>query len=137
MGCVTSKIYNDRHYNWEKVQRHLQGIWHNSNSSLDILILHSEIINLKNAALQSFGAVDTADKIIHGLRSVFPSLSSFENGLYSLTMLALLLLLLLLFFIKIYLSHVYEYTVAVFRHTRRGHQISLRMVVSHHMIAGI
>jgi hypothetical protein len=30
-----------------------------------------------------------------------------------------------------------KYTVAVFRHTRRGHQISLQMVVSHHVIAGI
>ena len=28
------------------------------------------------------------------------------------------------------------YTVAVFRHTRRGHQISLQMVVSHH-VAGM
>jgi len=32
---------------------------------------------------------------------------------------------------------VYEYTVAVFRHTRRGHQISLQVVVSHHVVAGI
>jgi hypothetical protein len=30
-----------------------------------------------------------------------------------------------------------EYTVAVFRHTRREHQISLWVVVSHHMSAGI
>ena len=30
------------------------------------------------------------------------------------------------------LFHVYEYTVAVFRHTRRGHQ----MVESHHVVAG-
>jgi hypothetical protein len=29
-----------------------------------------------------------------------------------------------------------KYTVAVFRHTRRGHQISLQMVVSHHEVAG-
>jgi len=28
---------------------------------------------------------------------------------------------------------MYKYTVAVFRHTRRRHQISLQMVVSHHM----
>jgi hypothetical protein len=28
--------------------------------------------------------------------------------------------------------YVYEYTVAVFRHTRRGHQIPLQMAVSHH-----
>jgi hypothetical protein len=30
----------------------------------------------------------------------------------------------------------YEYTVAVFRRTRRGHQIPLQMVVSHHVVAG-
>jgi len=32
---------------------------------------------------------------------------------------------------------IYEYTVAVFRHTRKGHQISLWKVVSHHVVAGI
>jgi hypothetical protein len=32
---------------------------------------------------------------------------------------------------------VSKYTVAVFRCTRRGHQISLQMVVSHHVVAGI
>jgi hypothetical protein len=30
-----------------------------------------------------------------------------------------------------------RYTVAVFRCTRRGHQISFRVVVSHHVVAGI
>jgi hypothetical protein len=30
-----------------------------------------------------------------------------------------------------------KYTVAVFRCTRRGRQISLQMVVSHHVVAGI
>jgi hypothetical protein len=41
------------------------------------------------------------------------------------------------FFLKIYLFIICKYTVAVFRHTRRGHQISLQMVVSHHVVAGI
>jgi hypothetical protein len=36
----------------------------------------------------------------------------------------------------IYLLYVYEYTAAVFRHSRRGHQIPLQMVVSHHVVAG-
>jgi len=36
---------------------------------------------------------------------------------------------------KIYLF-IYKYTVAVFRHTRRGHRIPLQMVVSHHVLAG-
>jgi hypothetical protein len=43
-----------------------------------------------------------------------------------------------LFFNKrFYLFYVYEYMVAVFSHTRRGHQIPLQMAVSHHVIAGI
>jgi hypothetical protein len=40
------------------------------------------------------------------------------------------------FFFKIYLFYVYEYTIAVFRHSRRGRQITLQMVVSHHVGAG-
>jgi hypothetical protein len=38
-------------------------------------------------------------------------------------------------FFKIYLFYVYEYPVAAFRHTRRGHRIPLQMVVSHHVDA--
>jgi hypothetical protein len=44
------------------------------------------------------------------------------------------------FFFKdlfIYLFIICKYTVVVFRHTRRRRQISLRMVVSHHVVAGI
>jgi hypothetical protein len=37
---------------------------------------------------------------------------------------------------KVYLFYICEYTVAVFRHTRKGHWIPLQMVVSHHVIAG-
>jgi hypothetical protein len=40
-------------------------------------------------------------------------------------------------FLKIYLFIICKYTVAVFRHSRRGYQISLRMVVSHHVVTGI
>jgi hypothetical protein len=39
-------------------------------------------------------------------------------------------------FLKNYLFYVYEYTVAVFRHTRRRHWLPLQMVVSHHVVAG-
>jgi hypothetical protein len=40
-------------------------------------------------------------------------------------------------FLKIYLFIICKYTVAVFRHARRGRQILLRMVVGHHVVAGI
>jgi hypothetical protein len=39
--------------------------------------------------------------------------------------------------LKIYVFILCKYTVAVFRHSRRGSQISLWMVVSHHVVAGI
>jgi hypothetical protein len=38
-------------------------------------------------------------------------------------------------YLFIYLFHVCEYTVTVFRHIRRKRQILLRMVVSHHVVA--
>jgi hypothetical protein len=40
-------------------------------------------------------------------------------------------------YLCIYVFIYYKYTVAVFRHTRRGYQISLWMTVSHHVVAGI
>jgi hypothetical protein len=39
-------------------------------------------------------------------------------------------------FLKIYLFILYEYIIAVFRHIRRGHWITIQMVVSHHVGAG-
>ena len=42
-----------------------------------------------------------------------------------------------IFLIFIYLFIVYKYTVAVRRYSRRGHQILLQMVMSHHVVAGI
>jgi hypothetical protein len=44
---------------------------------------------------------------------------------------------LFVFCLFIYLFITCKYTVAVFRHFRRGSQISLRVVVSHHVVAGI
>jgi hypothetical protein len=41
------------------------------------------------------------------------------------------------FFLKIYLFIICKFTVAVLRYSRRGHQILLRKVVSHHVVAGI
>jgi hypothetical protein len=34
------------------------------------------------------------------------------------------------------LFYIYEYTVIIFRYTRRGHQIPLQIAVSHHVVAG-
>ena len=48
-------------------------------------------------------------------------------------------LILSLFLLKdlfIYLFYVCEYTIALFRHTIRGHQILLQTVVSHQVVPG-
>jgi hypothetical protein len=50
--------------------------------------------------------------------------------------LILLFFCLFLFFKDLFII-ICKYTVAVFRHTRRGSQNLLRMVVSHHVVAGI
>ena len=39
-------------------------------------------------------------------------------------------------YLFIYLFNAYEYTFALFRHTRRRHQILLQMVVNYHVVAG-
>lgn len=57
--------------------------------------MHTEIINLKNATALSFA--DIVDKNICDLKSVFPSWSSFKNGIYILIMLAFLVWGILLF----------------------------------------
>jgi hypothetical protein len=64
-------------------------------------------------------------------------ISAFDHHNPLFLVFLLLFLLLLLFFKRfIYLFYAYEYTVAAFRHTRRGHWIPLQMVVSHHVVAG-
>jgi hypothetical protein len=35
-----------------------------------------------------------------------------------------------------HITYIYEYSVADFRDTRRGHQIPLQMVVSYHVVTG-
>jgi hypothetical protein len=42
----------------------------------------------------------------------------------------------MIYIFLIYLFYVCEYTVAVFRHVRRGHWIPLQMFVSHHVVGG-
>jgi hypothetical protein len=43
----------------------------------------------------------------------------------------------ILYFKDLFIIILSKYTVAVFRCTRKGRQISLQMVVSHHVVAGI
>ena len=63
-----------------------------------------------------------------------PQLSSSPTFIFENNQLRSLFKFPLIFFLRFIIC---KYTVAVFRHTRRGSQILLRMVVSHHVVAGI
>ena len=77
--CVTSKIYNNSQHAWDKVRSHLQGIWHNANTSLDLIQLHKEIQGLRDAEPLNFDAAKTAADILEQLRRSLPSWSSFTH----------------------------------------------------------
>jgi hypothetical protein len=65
--------------------------------------------------------------------SKYPRVSEKMFRFYILTV---KLFLFRLFFLKD-LFIIYKYTIAIFRHSRKGSQILLQMVVSHHKVAGI
>ena len=85
--------------------------------------MNSEIMNLKNYAPLSFNAADVADRIIHGLKSVFPSRSSFKNDIYGLIMLAILVLGKLLFLPIVLKLAIYNISMLVVQ----VHGLKLRM----------
>jgi hypothetical protein len=61
----------------------------------------------------------------------------FHPGSFPDSILSSYVLTLSFYFFKDLFIIIHKYTVAVFRHTRRRHKFSLRMVVKHHVVAGI
>jgi hypothetical protein len=77
MNLYDSKeLCSESQYNWTKVKRHLQGTWHDTNTSLDLLPLHKEVVSLRTAEPLSFDADSTANDILKKLQDIFPSWSS-------------------------------------------------------------
>ncbi|XP_052498251.1 LOW QUALITY PROTEIN: uncharacterized protein LOC128049982 [Budorcas taxicolor] len=74
--CVTKKAYNASDFPWDKVKKHLQGIWFNTNVSLDLLQLHNEILNIENSPKATLNIADTVNNFLQNLFSNFPSLHS-------------------------------------------------------------
>ena len=58
------------------MKKHLQGIWFNTNVSLDLLQLHNEILDIENAPKATLNIADTVDNFLQNLFSNFPSLHS-------------------------------------------------------------
>ncbi|XP_032981875.1 endogenous retrovirus group K member 7 Env polyprotein-like [Rhinolophus ferrumequinum] len=81
--CVTSKEYNQSQYEWDRVRLHLQGVWHNANVSLDMLRLHEEIKNMREAEPLRFDAAQAASDFVNALKNAMPSLPSMPNLVHS------------------------------------------------------
>lgn len=54
----------------------MQGVWYNSNISLDLLQLHNVILDIKNAPKATLDIAQTAENFVKNLFSNFPSLRS-------------------------------------------------------------
>lgn len=91
--CVTSKVYNRSNQGWDRVKAHLQGVWHHANISLDLIQLHREILNLKNAPELSFDAAKEASDLLQQLAAFSPSWSPLGHLIISLLALALCVLI--------------------------------------------
>nr|AAF22166.1 envelope protein [Ovis aries] len=82
--CVTKKPYNTSDFPWDKVKKHLQGIWFNTNVSLDLLQLHNEILDIENSPKATLNIADTVDNFLQNLFSNFPSLHSLWQSIIAM-----------------------------------------------------
>nr|UVF62131.1 MAG: envelope protein [Bat faecal associated retrovirus 1] len=69
--CVTPKLYNSSSLSWDKVRTHLLGIWQHTNFSLDIGVLHDEIMAIANAQPPLQKPAELAQEIFSSLESWF------------------------------------------------------------------
>lgn len=71
--CDARKSFNRTQYDWSQIKKHLQGIWNDYNTSLDLVQLHQEILNLQNAPSLKYDAAQVAENFLDHLKNVFPS----------------------------------------------------------------
>lgn len=92
--CVTPVRYNASRYEWEKVKNQLNGIWHNSNTSLDIRELHNEIQALASAPRLNIDIAKEAQNFLYTLSSTFPSMRQWGTQLIGLCVIGIGLIVL-------------------------------------------
>lgn len=86
--CVTPVPYNASRFAWHKVKNHLNGIWHDTNTSLDIQLLHREIRDLLNAPPLDLDLAKQAQSFFNSLRAAFPSMTQWGQQLIGLVTVA-------------------------------------------------
>lgn len=91
--CVSPKKYNDSNWAWKKVQRHLRGIWHNANESLDMIQLHREIQEMINTRPLRANLAEEARSFLNQLLTRVPTIESLQHTAIGLACTAALVLL--------------------------------------------
>lgn len=75
--CITPKKYNSSEHTWENVKKHLSGLWHTTNISLDLISLQNEIQAIFNASPLSIDIAKQAESFLKQLTFHFPSVQDF------------------------------------------------------------
>ncbi|XP_037704039.1 endogenous retrovirus group K member 13-1 Env polyprotein-like isoform X1 [Choloepus didactylus] len=94
--CVTPKEYNESLHAWHKIQMHLQGVWNNSDISLDLSTLHKEIQDIPQSDSALLPSSAVASDFLSQITSHISN-SSLVFTLYSYIGIAVLVLILLIF----------------------------------------
>lgn len=87
--CVTRKRYNSSSYPWDRVQKHLEGVWHDGNVSLDLMQLHQEILALREAPKIDTSLAEMAQSWVDGMRGQFLSATDWKHGILGVAGLAI------------------------------------------------
>jgi DNA-directed RNA polymerase subunit H (RpoH/RPB5) len=95
--CVTAKLYNESQWSWECIKQHLKGVWSHINLSLDLVLLHQEILNIQNSDLPIIQPSDVADQVLDALKG-FITFNILRHSFWIMLRMAFLVLLILCLF---------------------------------------
>lgn len=79
------------------MQKHLQGIWHHANDSLNLVALHNEIIALNEAPKLDISLGESAQQFVDNLFNLIPNPEHMQHLFVGVLTLAGMLIILLVF----------------------------------------
>nr|XP_045012935.1 endogenous retrovirus group K member 25 Env polyprotein-like [Jaculus jaculus] len=92
--CVTPLPYNDSEHDWSQVKSHLQGLWNNSQLTMDMGLLHEKISDISNSHVGS-ASLEEVSTVFASAVTEFVSNTSWRNFLFNICIIAGLVLVLL------------------------------------------
>jgi hypothetical protein len=117
--CVTSKPYNDSHWDWELIKQYLQGVWSHTDLSIDLMALHKEILDIQNSRLPIIHPGEVANRVLDALQRFNP-FTILRHSFWILMRIIILLLIVFclflvfcrfgmsqIFWIRVGIHHVY------------------------------